>query len=206
MIGKGSQERVVPLGAPRARARSTTTSPAARGAAGRNARARTCFVSARGAPLSRQGVWKLLKQSARSPSACPRCQPHSLRHAFATHLLDGGADLRAVQAMLGHADIATTQIYTHVARARLRERAPPLPSARETPRRTRRLILAAVRLGPVACCGRSGRVLQLAHVREQLLQIALWSLPILAAVIFHEVAHGYVAFGSATTRRERPAG
>ena len=79
------------------------------------------FISRRGAPLSRQTVWKLLKNYLRRASLDARLSPHSLRHAFATHLLDGGADLRAVQAMLGHAEIATTQIYTHVAPRRLRE-------------------------------------------------------------------------------------
>jgi integrase/recombinase XerD len=79
------------------------------------------FLSARGLPLTRQAVWKLLKRHLREACLDRRVSPHSLRHAFATHLLDGGADLRAVQAMLGHADVATTQIYTHVAPRRLRE-------------------------------------------------------------------------------------
>jgi integrase/recombinase XerD len=79
------------------------------------------FLSQLGTRLSRQGVWKLLKQHLRRACLDSRVSPHSLRHAFATHLLDGGADLRAVQAMLGHVDIATTQIYTHVAPRRLRD-------------------------------------------------------------------------------------
>jgi integrase/recombinase XerD len=122
ILGKGSRERVVPLGRP-ARARLEeylTLGRPGLAAAARRARPEI-FLSRLGAPLSRQMIWKLLKRYLRIASLDPEVSPHSLRHAFATHLLDGGADLRAVQAMLGHADIATTQIYTHVAPRRLRE-------------------------------------------------------------------------------------
>ncbi len=122
IVGKGSRERVVPLGRPahaRLQEYLSLGRPALAAAAGR-ARAEI-FLSRRGTPLTRQAVWKLLKGYLRAASLDARLSPHSLRHAFATHLLDGGADLRAVQAMLGHADIATTQVYTHVAPRRLRE-------------------------------------------------------------------------------------
>jgi site-specific recombinase XerD len=121
LIGKGQRERVVPLGRP-ARARLDEYLSLARPVLAGAARPRLeIFLSRRGTPLSRQMVWKLLKRYLRAASLDPAVSPHSLRHAFATHLLEGGADLRAVQAMLGHADIATTQIYTHVAPGRLRE-------------------------------------------------------------------------------------
>lgn len=96
------------------------------------------FVSARGKRLTRQGFWKNVKRDARRAELPDATSPHKLRHSFATHLLDGGADLRSVQAMLGHADLATTQIYTHVSHKSLREayeRAHPLAaSAPETAR------------------------------------------------------------------------
>jgi integrase/recombinase XerD len=121
LMGKGSRERVVPLGRI-ARERLEEYLSLARPALVRNARPRAeLFVSRRGTPLSRQILWKLVKKHGRTASLDARLSPHSLRHAFATHLLDGGADLRAVQAMLGHADVSTTQIYTHVAPRRLRE-------------------------------------------------------------------------------------
>jgi integrase/recombinase XerD len=121
VVGKGSRERMVPLGS-HARRRLDEYLSLSRPVLTAGKRPRPeIFLSQRGTRLSRQGVWKLLKQHLRHACLDSRVSPHSLRHAFATHLLDGGADLRAVQAMLGHADIATTQIYTHVVPRRLRD-------------------------------------------------------------------------------------
>jgi integrase/recombinase XerD len=78
------------------------------------------FLNARGAPLSRMGAWKILRKHVDAAGIRRAVSPHTLRHSFATHLLEGGADLRAVQEMLGHADISTTQLYTHVDREYLR--------------------------------------------------------------------------------------
>jgi integrase/recombinase XerD len=78
------------------------------------------LLNARGAPLSRVGAWGIVKRHAERAGITKRVTPHTLRHSFATHLLEGGADLRAVQEMLGHADLSTTQLYTHVDREYLR--------------------------------------------------------------------------------------
>ncbi len=117
--GKGSRERLVPVGAPATEAlRRWLSGPRERMLRGR--RSRDLFVTPRGGRMTRQGFWKLLARYARGAGIRQRFSPHTLRHAFATHLLAGGADLRAVQAMLGHADISTTQVYTHVDRSQVR--------------------------------------------------------------------------------------
>jgi integrase/recombinase XerD len=120
VLGKGGKERVVPLGR---QARSALEEYLARERP-RLLRGRPSpyvFVGPRGRPLTRQAVWKLVRRRARAAGVGKRVSPHTLRHTFATHLLGGGADLRIVQTLLGHADIGTTQVYTHVAPTRLRE-------------------------------------------------------------------------------------
>ena len=119
VFGKGSKERIVPVGR------------SAIGAVGmylrelrpvieRGEGKGRLFLNARGRPLSRMGAWQILRKYVTKAGLTTRVTPHTLRHSFATHLLEGGADLRAVQEMLGHADISTTQIYTHVDREYLR--------------------------------------------------------------------------------------
>jgi integrase/recombinase XerD len=82
---------------------------------------RTLFVNFRGGPLTRQGLYKIVRRYAEEVGLADRMSPHTLRHTFATHLLAGGCDLRSVQEMLGHADVATTQLYTHLSSQRLKE-------------------------------------------------------------------------------------
>lgn len=117
-VGKGSKERLVPIGQ---EAIAWVRQYVASGRPLLVTRPSPwLFVNARGGPLSRVGFWKLLKEYGIKAGITHDISPHLLRHSFATHLLDRGADLRAIQLMLGHADLSTTQIYTHVLEARLR--------------------------------------------------------------------------------------
>jgi len=117
VFGKGAKERLVPVGAPALRALTRyllEVRPRLEGGRGRS-KGRV-FLNRRGTPLSRVAVWGIVKEAARRAGIRRKVSPHTLRHTFATHLLEGGADLAAVQELLGHADISTTQIYTHVDR------------------------------------------------------------------------------------------
>jgi integrase/recombinase XerD len=118
-VGKGGKERLVPMGDQAAEWIGRYQSGARRTLLKGRTSPRL-FVNARGGPLSRVGFWKILKQHGARAGLPRMLSPHVLRHSFATHLLDRGADLRAIQMMLGHADLSTTQIYTHVLEARLR--------------------------------------------------------------------------------------
>jgi integrase/recombinase XerD len=118
--GKGSKVRAVPFGKwARQKLLAYMNDVRARLLKGKSSA--FMFINRSGQPLTRQGFWKLIRRYALAAGVEKRVTPHTLRHSFATHLLEGGADLRSVQAMLGHADISTTQIYTHVNGARLKE-------------------------------------------------------------------------------------
>jgi integrase/recombinase XerD len=119
-LGKGSKERIVPLGRPAAQ-RLRAYLAGARTAKLRGGSHPSLFLNNRGGRMSRQGFWKILKKYGVALGLRGKLSPHVLRHSFATHLLERGADLRSVQMMLGHADISTTQIYTHINRERLRK-------------------------------------------------------------------------------------
>lgn len=119
LFGKGSKERLVPVGR-RALGQVALYAREIRPGLDRGKGRGLLFLNARGTPLSRVGAWGIIKKAAKRAGLTKRVTPHTLRHSFATHLLEGGADLRAVQEMLGHADLATTQIYTHVDRDYLR--------------------------------------------------------------------------------------
>jgi integrase/recombinase XerD len=118
-IGKGNKERIVPIG-DEAAVWVDRYQKTARPVLLKRRSSPRLFVNARGGPLSRVGFWKILKNYGRRANLPRTLSPHVVRHSFATHLLERGADLRAIQMMLGHADLTTTQIYTHVLEARLR--------------------------------------------------------------------------------------
>lgn len=120
VYGKGSKERMVPVGG-KARSALTIYLRDVRPELDRGRSEGRVFLNARGGPLSRMGVWKILRGHVESAGIEKKVSPHTIRHSFATHLLEGGADLMAVQEMLGHADISTTQIYTHIDRTYLAE-------------------------------------------------------------------------------------
>ncbi len=118
-IGKGSKERIIPIGR-RAREAVQKYCETVRKAQAKDNFVTFIFLSRLGKKISRQSIWKIIKQCARRANIKKEIKPHALRHSFATHLLEHGADLRSVQEMLGHADISTTQIYTHVDREKLK--------------------------------------------------------------------------------------
>ncbi len=120
VTGKGGKERIIPMGESASEALKRYLEWV-RPKLARGKRVNALFLNRSGKGLTRQGVWKIITRYARVAGLDKKVYPHSFRHSFATHLLEGGADLRSVQAMLGHADIATTQIYTHVTREHLKE-------------------------------------------------------------------------------------
>lgn len=119
IFGKGGKERIVPLGSTAIEVCTIYLNNARGELENPTSRSEALFLNQRGKRLTRQGVWKLLKAYALKSGINHDITPHILRHSFATHLIENGADLRAVQELLGHADISTTQIYTHVSKARL---------------------------------------------------------------------------------------
>jgi integrase/recombinase XerD len=121
VFGKGAKERLVPIGGSAldwiGRYVQGTRPFLGRRGAAQNA----LFLNARGTPMTRMAVWKIVQTYSRRAGIPKEVHPHTFRHSFATHLLEGGADLRAVQEMLGHSDISTTQVYTHIDREYLKE-------------------------------------------------------------------------------------
>jgi len=121
VYGKGSKERLVPIGQSAVRWIRTYQEQVRYKLAGKGRSRDLLFLNVRGGRLSRTAIWKMVTKYARAAGIKHEVHPHTFRHSFATHLLEGGADLRAVQEMLGHADISTTQIYTHIDREYLKE-------------------------------------------------------------------------------------
>jgi integrase/recombinase XerD len=119
-LGKGNRERLIPIGETAQACLLAYVRDARARFVGRGGTPNALFLTGHGRTMTRQGFWKLLKRYARAAGIRKPISPHKLRHSFATHLLAGGADLRAVQLLLGHADIGTTQIYTQVQREQLR--------------------------------------------------------------------------------------
>jgi integrase/recombinase XerD len=120
VMGKGSKERLVPLGEEAVDWITRYVAEAREALKGKR-ETDALFITARGAGMTRQAFWHLIRRYGQRAIPGKRLSPHVLRHAFATHLINHGADLRVVQMLLGHADISTTQIYTHVARERLKQ-------------------------------------------------------------------------------------
>lgn len=120
IMGKGSKERIVPMGRKSRESVRRYMAGTRSEWVGPNEKGDALFVTRQGRPMSRQSVWAILKKYARTSGIRKKIYPHILRHSFATHLLENGADLRVVQELLGHADIVTTQIYTHLDKSRLK--------------------------------------------------------------------------------------
>jgi integrase/recombinase XerD len=120
-IGKGNKERVMPLYPSAVEAISEYLANGRQSLMSDGSQERTLFLNPRGDKITRQGLWLIIKNYARDLNMADRVTPHTLRHSFATHMLNGGAGLRQVQQLLGHANISTTQVYTHVSQDRLRE-------------------------------------------------------------------------------------